>query len=461
MKYFEYDYQAFCTLHILKHRGTGLFLEMGLGKTVATLTALNQLKQAGQISKILVVAPLKVATDTWPDELAKWDHLNGLTYSKVLGTAARRKKALAVKADIYLINPENIPWLIGLNHWAFDTVVIDELSKFKSPKSKRFKAIRIILPKVKKIIGLTGTPMPNSLIDLWSQLYILDSGERLGKSIGEYRNKYFIADKSNGHIVYSYKIKAEKNPLLGVDINSRIIYDKISDICVSMKEKDYLKLPEKIIRTREISLSPEIYKRYREFEKELVLDIVNRDQPITAANAAVLTGKLLQFSNGAVYDENKAWHPIHDEKLEALQDIIEDAQGAPVLVFYSYKHDAARIKAKIKGVREMAGSKDIKDWNSGRVAVMLAHPASAGHGLNLQAGGNIIVWFGLQWSLELYLQANARLHRQGQLKPVIIHHLICKGTMDREVMQALTNKQYGQDGLMEAVKARIKKYLLT
>lgn len=459
MNYKPYAYQEYAEAHIIEYRGTGLFLEMGLGKTVATLSAIVKMKEAGMIKKVIVIAPLQVARNIWSDEIEKWDHLKHLVVSKILGSDAQRRKALFAKADIWIINRENVPWLVALHGlgWPYDCTIIDELSSFKSPKSVRFRSLRMMLPKINKIIGLTGTPMPNSLLDLWSQLYLLDSGERLGQTLGQYRAKYFVADKTNGHIVYSYRIRQEpKESLLGTGIYAKEIYDKISDICISMKAKDYLQLPEKIIVTRNITLPADIKKQYDEFEQEQVLAI--NEKTLTAANAAVLTGKLLQFSNGAVYDENRVWEVIHNEKLKALEEIIEDAAGAPVLIFYSYQHDLARIRKHIKNVRVMLSSLDIKDWNDGKIEIMAAHPASAGHGLNLQAGGNIIVWFGLQWSLELYLQANARLHRQGQLKPVIIHHLLCKGTMDHDVMIALTNKATGQDVLMKAVRARMEKY---
>lgn len=457
MKYLPFEYQEFGEAHILEHRGTGLFLEMGLGKTVMALSAVVKMIKTGAVKKTLIIAPLHVARDTWPDEIEKWDHTRHLRVSKVLGSETNRKKALMEKADVWIINRENVPWLVaffGLG-WPFDCVIIDELSSFKSAKSRRFKTLRMVLSKINRVVGLTGTPMPNSLIDLWSQLYLLDNGERLGGTLTQYRTKYFTPDKSNGFIVYSYRLKTGEE-LMGTGIYAKEIYDKISDICISMKQSDYVKLPEKIIRTRQVYLSAEIKAMYDEFEEEQVLKLLD-DKELTAANAAVLTGKLLQFSNGAVYDENRDWHKIHDEKLDALTEILEDTDS-PVLIFYAFKHDLARMKSKIKGLRELKTSQDIKDWNSGKVPVMAAHPASAGHGLNLQAGGNVIIWFGLTWSLELYLQANARLHRQGQLKPVIIHHLICPGTMDTDVLKVLTKKTSGQEALMSAVKARVAKY---
>lgn len=457
MVYNPWLYQEYGTDHIMRYRGTGLFMEMGLGKTVATLTAIVELLRTKQIKKVLIIAPLKVARDTWSNEIELWDHTKHLKISKIIGTDAQRRKALLEKADIWTINRENIPWLVaifGLG-WPFDMTVVDESSSFKSAKSQRFKALRMVLPKIKKIVCLTGTARPNSLLDLWSQLYLLDSGQRLGQTLGQYRSKYFTPAQTNGHIVYSYALRKGED-LLGADIYEKEVYDKISDICISMKAKDYIDLPEKIIVNKFINLPADIMAQYNEFEMSQVLEI--NDKELTAANAAVLTGKLLQFSNGAVYDENKAWEVIHDEKLDVLEEIIEEANGKPVLVFYSFKHDLARIKQRIKEVRELKTNQDMTDWNAGKIQVMACHPGSAGHGLNLQAGGNIIVWFGVNWSLELYLQANARLHRQGQLMPVIIYHLLCKGTMDIDVIRVLSGKEAGQEGMMKALRARVAKY---
>lgn len=461
MEYKAELYQEHATAHIQAHKGSGLFIDMGLGKTVATLSAIIEMMAEKEIRKTLIIAPLAVARDTWPDEINKWNHTKHLRYSLIMGVQKNRIAALSTDADIYIINCENVPWLIAHlgTFWPFDYLVIDESSKFKSAKSKRFKALRIVLPRVKRITILTGTPRPNSLEDLWSQLYLIDQGERLGVTIGEYRRKYFKPGMTNGHIVYSYSLlKEKKESLLGEDIYAKEIYDKISDICISMEAKDYLQLPEKLMRTKAISLSPEIMDKYKKFEKELVMEIAN--QEITAANAAVMTGKLLQFSNGAIYDDAKSWHVIHNEKLDALDDILEEANGAPVLIFYSYKHDAERLQQRFKGFkpRIIKASEDIRDWNAGKIKMGIAHPRSMGHGTNLQAGGNIIVWFGLQWSLELYEQANARLHRRGQVKPVIIHHLLSKGTMDFDVLQALSDKKAGQVGLMQAIKAKIRYY---
>lgn len=446
MKYEPHSYQKYATKWILDKEKSGLLMDMGLGKTVVTLTAIDELiNKYNDVVKVLVIAPLRVAEDTWSSELQKWDHLKHLKLSKVLGTDKMRRAALKDKADIYVINRENVVWLVKLygKEWPFDMVVLDELSSFKSPKSKRFKALRKVRPK--RIVGLTGTPAPNSLLDLWSQIFLLDQGERLGKTISSYRNKYFLPDKRNERIIFTYKLKQ------GADEQ---IYNKISDICVSMKADDYLKLPERINNIILVQLSKAAEKKYKKLEKELLLKFESSD--IVVNSAAVLTTKLLQLANGAVYDENGDVIEIHEEKLCALSDIIEAANGKPVLIFYSYRHDKDRIKKYFKNARELKNSDDIAAWNNGEVEIMLAHPASAGHGLNLQAGGNIIVWFGLTWSLELYQQANARLYRQGQKQNVIIHHLVAKGTMDEEVMKVLENKSVGQEALLKAVKARIK-----
>lgn len=462
MIYRPEPYQVYAERHIHKFPGTGLFMEMGLGKTVVTLTAIDKiLKTQPGYKKVLVVAPLKVARDTWSDEIEKWDHLQYLTISKILGVERERINAIQTKANIYTINCENIPWLVSnyQSNWPFDYVVVDESSKFKSPKSRRFKALRMVLPKIKKITILTGTPRPNGLLDLWSQLYLIDKGERLGRTLSEYRNKYFKPDKMQGHIVYSYKIKKEsEDSLLGEDIYAQEIYKKIGDICISMRTKDYRTLPDKIIRTKLISMDQENMEKYNAFEKDLIMEM--SDKEITAASAAVLSGKLLQFSNGAIYDDERNWHSIHDEKLDALEEIIEEAQGAPVLVFYNFKHDYEKIIKRLKGYkpRLLKTTQDMRDWNAGKITVAVAHPKSVGHGLNLQAGGNIIVWFGLQWSLELYDQANARLHRLGQEKPVIIYHLLCKDTLDLAVLESLTIKRTGQNAMMKAVKARFNYY---
>jgi len=445
-------YQDYSVDFIIENLYCGLFLDLGLGKTVTALTAIDRLMyDLLEVEKVLVIAPLRVAQDTWSTEAQKWDHLKHLRISKVLGSERQRKEALRAKADIYVTNRENVVWLVGYlgSAFPFDMVVIDELSSFKSPKAQRFKVLRQVRPLMKRVVGLTGTPAPNSLIDLWSQLYLLDRGERLGKTIGEYREKYFSPGQRQGAVVFNYKAR---------DGSGQKIHDRISDICISMKAEDYLSLPERIDREVIVKLPDKVRRQYEDFEKAQVLALMEGD--ITAVNAAALTNKLLQFANGAVYDTNKAPHEVHAAKLDALDEILDTANGQPVLVFYSYRHDLERIMTRMKQYKPVRLDKpeDIKAWNRGEIQLMLAHPASAGHGLNLQAGGNIIVWFGMTWSLELYQQANARLHRQGQQKPVIIHHLIAEGTMDTDVIQALMKKADSQESLLAAVKARIEKY---
>lgn len=402
------------------------------------------------IENVLVIAPLSVAEKTWTDEIEKWDHLQHLTFSKILGSPKQREEALFKKADVYLINRENVEWLVNYyqRKWPFKTVIIDELSSFKSSSAKRFKALRKVRPFMERVIGLTGTPSPNSLLDLWPQMYLLDQGERLGKTITQYRNKYFVPAQKNGHIVYSWQL------IPGAE---EAIYDKISDICVSMKAKDHLSLPPRTENIVEIELSNSSWKQYKELEREYVLELEESD--VVASNAATLSNKLLQLSNGAIYDENGDGREIHQGKLDALERIIEDAQGQSILVFYQYKHDLERILARFKQAKVLnVAEGDIQKWNEGKIPLLLAHPQSAGHGLNLQKGGHIIVWFGLTWSLEFYQQANARLDRQGQEQPVIIHHLVTKGTIDEQVIKALQTKEVGQDALMAAVKAKIEEY---
>lgn len=449
-----HNYQKFSVQHIIDHPYCSLFLDLGLGKTVSTLTAIKKLMDEYlEVNKVLVIAPKRVAETTWSDEIAKWEHLRGLTISKILGTEKQRKAALKAAADMYVINRENVVWLVShlQGYWPFDMVVIDELSSFKSSKSARFRALRLVRPKTNRVVGLTGTPAPNGLIDLWSQLYLLDLGERLGKTITSYRSKYFRPGRTNGQIVFDYKLN---------NGSEEAIYKQIGDICISMKAEDYLQLPERIDRSVEIHLPEKLMSQYLEFEKEQVLALENEGGDISAVNAAALSNKLLQFANGAIYDSDRNVHDIHSEKLEALEEIVEAANGQPVLVFFSFRHDVFRILQKLKAYhpKEIGGPEDIKAWNAGQIPVLLAHPAGAGHGLNLQAGGHIVVWYGLPWSSELYQQANARLYRQGQNKPVIIHHLIAEGTMDEDVMKALGNKIDKQEALMQAVKARIQKW---
>ena len=451
MKFKPWNYQQYAINHVIDNSASGLFLDMGMGKTVSTLTAIDDLILLGEVNKVLVIAPLRVAEDTWSTEVDKWDHLKHLRISKILGSKKQREEAINTEADIYVTNREHVDWLVTecFNSWIWDMVVIDELSSFKSSKAKRFRALKKVRPHFKRIVGLTGTPAPNSLIDLWPQIYLLDGGQRLGKTITGYKERYFKPGRRNGYVVYNWELK---------EGSEEAIQNKISDICISMSAKDYLDIPERIDNRVEITLPIKAMDTYKQLEKDLVLEICEED--ITAANAAVLTNKLLQLANGAIYSEDKEVVRIHDEKLDRLEEIIDIANGKPVLVFYNFKHDYDRIskmltKNKIKH-QTLNTSDDIKKWNNGEIQVALLHPASAGHGLNLQYGGNIIVWFGLTWSLELYQQANARLHRQGQKETVIIHHLIAKGTVDEDVMNALANKEVNQNMLLEAVKARLK-----
>lgn len=451
MKFKPWNYQQYSINHIIDHKASGLFLDMGMGKTVSTLTAIDNLIFLGEVNKVLVIAPLRVAEDTWSTEVKKWDHLKHLRISKILGTKKQREEALSKDADIYVTNRENVDWLVNecFDSWIWDMVVIDELSSFKSSKAIRFRALKKVRPYFKRIVGLTGTPAPNSLIDLWPQIYLLDGGQRLGKTITGFKDRYFNPGRRNGYVVYNWELKegAEES-----------IQNKISDICISMKADDYLDLPERIDNRVEISLSKKSMEIYKKLEKELIIELGEED--ITAANAAVLTNKLLQMANGAIYSESKEVVNIHDEKLEKLEEIIDISNGKSVLVFYNFKHDYNRIskmltKKKVT-YQTLNNSEDIKKWNNGEIQVALLHPASAGHGLNLQYGGNVIVWFGLTWSLELYQQANARLHRQGQKESVIIHHLISKGTVDEDIMNALANKEINQNMLLEGVKARLE-----
>lgn len=449
-----HGYQLAAVDHIIDHPFCGLFLDMGLGKTVSTLTAIKRLYGLFEIGRVLVIAPKRVAEDTWTTECAKWEHLRGLSVSKVLGTERQRREALSVPADIYVINRENVAWLVSHlgGAWPFDMVVIDELSSFKSSKSERFRALRRVRPLMHRVVGLTGTPSPNGLIDLWPQLYLIDMGERLGRTVTGFRTRYFTPGRTNGQVVFDYKAR---------NGSEEEIQRLIGDICISMKAEDYLSLPDLVDIPVEVSMPEDCRVRYEAFERDRVLELAKDGKDISAVNAAALTGKLLQYANGAVYDDGKDVHEFHGAKLDALEEIVEQAAGEPVLVFFQFRHDAQRITKRLKAYcpKEMSGSGDIAAWNAGRIKVLLAHPASAGHGLNLQHGGHIVVWFGLPWSLELYLQANARLHRQGQDKPVRMYRIMTRGTMDADVAKALEGKKAGQDALMEAVKARIKKYL--
>lgn len=459
-----YPYQRKAIKHILDHPYSALFLEMGLGKTVSSLTAINiLLNEYFEVQKVLVIAPLHVADTVWSDEIKNWKHLNHLTLSRVLGSERDRKKALLQPADIYIINRENVPWLISLygTKFPFDMVVIDELSSFKSAQAQRFKALRKVRPYIRRVVGLTGTPSPNGVIDLWPQLYLIDQGKRLGETITGFREKYFVPDKRNGHTVYSYRMskKGYDEALFGKSYYEKEIHQKISDICISMKSRDYLDLPDTVYREIKVHLSPKEKERYDAFEREQVLKLLEKETEITAVNAAALSTKLLQFANGAIYDDEKNYHEIHAAKLNAIEEIIDTATS-PVLVFYWYKHDLERLQAQLARFKpeHINTPGNIQKWNSGDINVLFAHPASAGHGLNLQFGGNTIIWFSQIWSLELSQQANGRLNRPGQRHAVIINNLVAVGTIDDDVVQARARKESGQDALMEAVKARVEKY---
>mgnify|MGYP000762647733 CR=1 FL=1 len=401
-----------------------------------------------EIEKVLVIAPLRVAEDTWSTESKKWDHLNHLRISKILGSPAQRRKALAEDADIYIINRENVVWLtnelsgVG-NEWGFDMVVIDELSSFKSPKAQRFKALRKYITRSGRVVGLTGTPAPNGLIDLWSQIYLLDSGERLGHTITGYRERYFTPGQRNQTTIFNYKPKPEAE---------QAIKNRISDICISMSAEDWLELPDRIDNIQTVRLTDKERSAYDKFERDSYMEFM--DGEITAASAAALTNKLLQYSNGAVYLPDGGYVTTSEKKLDALGELLDTSAGKPVLCFYSYRHDLERIQKRFPNARKLTGSEDIQAWNAGEISLLLAHPAGAGHGLNLQAGGNVIVWFGLTWSLELYQQANARLHRQGQTEAVIVHHLITAGTVDEKVIESLRGKHDVQDDLLRSLKAK-------
>ncbi len=445
MRYRAHDYQDYATRFVLEHPYCGLILDMGLGKSVITLTAVWDLMlDSFDLGRVLVIAPKRVAEDTWPKEIQKWDHLKGLTYSLVMGTEKQRREALQKRAFLYIINRENVTWLVENTHWRFDGLVIDELSSFKSAKAQRFRALKRVRPLCKRVIGLTGTPAPNTLIDLWPQIYLLDMGRRLGRFVTHYRERFFVPDKRNQHMVYSYKLRE------GAE---REIYERIGDICISMKATDHLRMPELVSSRVEVHMSNSERKEYDTLRRDMVLKLGSGE--IDAVNAAALSGKLLQMASGAVYDSEGRALRIHDRKLDALEDLIEAANGKPLLVAYWYKHDLERIRERFDA-RVIDTEQDITDWNAGRIPVALIHPASAGHGLNLQAGGNTIVWFSLTWSLELYQQLNARLWRQGQAaSTVIVQHIITAGTHDEDVMLALERKNTGQSALIEAVKARM------
>lgn len=446
MQYKPYEYQEYATRFIQTHEASAIFLDCGMGKSVITLTAIKHLIAKGKARRVLIIAPLRVAQTTWPDEIAKWDHLKGLTFAVAVGTCEQRMAALRQKADITIINRENVEWLIAKSgqKWCFDTVVVDELSSFKSYQAKRFKYLLKVRPFVSRIVGLTGTPASNGLMDLWAEFRVLDMGERLGRYITRYRESYFTPDKRNAQVVFSYK------PLPGAEER---IYEKIGDMTISMKAKEYLKMPELMQNNVYVKLDAKAERVYAELKDEMVVELKGAE--IDAVNAAVLSNKLLQMSNGAIYADDGKIVKIHDAKLDALEDLCESANGKPVLVAYWFKHDLQRIKERFPTAREIKTAEDIRDWNKGEIAMGLIHPASAGHGLNLQQGGSTIIWFGLTWSLELYQQLNARLYRQGQKETVVIHHILTRGTIDERVLRAVGEKDKTQSALIDAVRAEL------
>ena len=433
----------------------GLFLDMGLGKTVVTLTVVNRLiREEFAASKALVIAPKRVAEDTWSTEAAKWDHLSGLRVAKILGTEKQRLSALSSRADLYVINRENVVWLVDTvgKNWDFDILIIDELSSFKSSKSKRWRALKRVAATCDYVYGLTGTPAANGYLDLWPETYLLDRGERLGRTLGAFRNMFFTAGSRNGHVIYEWKLKP--------GAKDRIDH-MLADLCLSMSKEDWIDMPPRTFNNVWVRMSPSARKLYDQFQKDRILPLLkgevssldaDYDSAVLADQAATLTGKLLQMANGAVYDEAKAVFRIHDAKLDALEEIREASHGEPLLVFYTYRHDLSRIRERFPDAETLDGADSIRRWNAGEIPLLLCHPASAGHGLNLQQGGHIAVWFGLPWSLELYQQANDRLHRMGQEHPVIIHHIVCRDTMDERVLAALQRKDVTQRALLEALK---------
>ena len=451
MKYEPHDYQVYASEYIKEHETAAVFLECGLGKTSITLTAIRDLMfDRFEIHKVLIIGPIRVVTMSWPDELQKWDHLSDLRYSVATGTEGERHAALKADADLYLINRENVQWLVEKSGLPFDydMVVVDELSSFKNWQAKRFKALMKVRPKVKRIVGLTGTPSSNGLMDLFAEYKLLDMGQRLGRFIGQYRSRYFVPDKTNGHVVYSYKL------LPGAE---EAIYDRISDITISMKSADHLKMPELVNSRYMVHLDePELVK-YERMKRDLLLQL--QEGEVTAANAAALSGKLSQMANGAVYSDDGTYETIHDRKLDALEDIIEAANGKPVLAAYWYQHDLERIQKRLSELKvscaRLDQERNIRRWNEGEIPVGLIHPASAGHGLNLQSGGNILVWFGLTWSLELYQQTVARLWRQGQKETVSVIHILAAKTIDEQIMHALETKDHTQRALIDAVRAEV------
>lgn len=455
MKFEPHEYQKFCIQKIIDTKKVGIWQDMGLGKTVTTLTAIKELKyNRFAVQKVLVIAPKKVAEGTWTKEKDKWEHTRMLRVSSVLGSETKRIRALNTPSDLYVTNRENVVWLVDYyrNSWPFDMVVVDESSSFKSHKAKRFKSLASVCSRIDRMVELTGTPSPNGLDDLWAQVFLLDGGERLGRKYTQFREVYFEPGGRGRNVIYNYKAKAGSEDS---------ILSRISDICISMKSEDYLQLPEITYHQIPVVLDTKAEKAYRELERKMVLDLPEDEEEISVTSAAALSNKLLQLGNGAIYDEDRKVHEVHSCKIEAFLELIESLQGKPALVFYNYQHDKSRIqkaleKSKLR-IRELKTVQDQDDWNAGVVDILLAHPASAAYGLNLQEGGNHVIWFGLTWNYEQYTQANKRLHRQGQKERVIIHHLVCSGTRDEDVMQALEQKEDVQNWVMQSLKARIKK----
>ena len=444
MKFKPHDYQAYAIKRIVEQKACGLFLEMGLGKTIITLSAISDLVSLGDVHKVLVVAPLRVAQSVWMQEACKWEHTQHLQVVRVLGSASERRAALAQHADVYVINRENVAWLVDEvgRKWDFGMLVLDELSSFKSHTSQRWKALRKVRSKTRRIVGLTGTPAPNGLIDLWAQVFLLDGGAALEATLGGYRERYFRPGRSNGVTVYEWI------PRQGAE---DAIYKRLEGLCISMKSVDHISMPDRVDNVLTVPLNAKARGIYKEMERSMLVEL--QGETITAANAAAVTNKLLQLAQGCVYDEEGKWHTIHNAKLDALEEIVEAANGKPVLVYYAFKSDLGRLKCCFPDAVELKSDDDVDRWNEGEIPMLLAHPDSAGHGLNLQSGGNIMVWFGLTWSLEKYQQANARLYRQGQKEAVVIHHIIAEGTVDERIMRVLAGKASLQDELMEAVKA--------
>ena len=453
MHYDPRPHQKIAAEFLRGHKRAGLFLDMGLGKTVVTLTRVKELLDDFAVDKVLVIAPLRVAQDTWSRESEKWDHLSGLTVSRVLGTAAQRKAALDSRADVYVINRENVQWLVEYlgTRWPFDMVVIDELSSFKSSGSKRWRCLKRVIKLSPYVVGLTGTPAPNGYIDLWPEIFLLDHGERLGHTLGEFRGRYFNPGAHKGYVVYEWRLKPGAKDRIDT---------ALSDLCLSMSKEDWLSLPPVIYNNVVVRMNDEERKTYDHLRDTQVLpllagelsDMRDFDSAVAGTTAATLSGKLLQLANGAAYDDHGAVFHVHDRKLDALEDIRAEAQGQTLLVFYSYKHDLDRIKERFPDAVKLEGSETIDRWNKGEIPMLLCHPASAGHGLNLQSGGHIIVWFGLPWSLELYQQSIGRLNRMGQGQSVIVHHIVCERTLDEKVLTALSRKDATQRGLLDALK---------